>query len=862
MTSRPKFYLPVILPPLKDPSDPAAYYAAIEAQGAQVTADSPSGDGSLEITITNPTQPHPGQFTDPLPVSTVFAPTAGFVRYYPGSAILPTPGQQPSAPPPALTAADFGSVRTRIWVSNYAAFVKKPSADESLANQHVLCWLDPTTVEAAFATEVTKLKEKVLKRSWEDGGGTGTAPDRQGLEAAFLQRLMAGDAEIFVDAGTPLGSAVTTPSGDARLKLQTLFVPPDPDPSLPVEAEDFIDSGLEGLSAGTKALYAGDPQGGAQSHPLVEPSGSNVTIEFKSTFLIWDNKDSKYVPLQNNQVTLMKDNNVIVASATTDGNGQIDLTVSSLTKRDKIYFEYELSQNVKYGHRVFTENVRTESHRAGSKKYLGSGNVNTHVYLGKYQLYPKYRDFSDELSANADDEVFEKDRGNGETGDNSKVAASAAYLVTFASQKGRLLQIEESEKSFNEELEKYYREGHDGFPPGVFALLVEGDSWLDYPPAWLDIYGHLDKKLKQAQARNKFTYARFPLQHHGDRSDQMFEGDPLDADRQWHYTRDFLNEFKINLIVCSAGGNDLAEPGIGHWLINPGIGVTKPNNSPQAVPYKGCFNGPFDANGNGGYFDPFRMVTEQLSPGEITVAENMMAESFAVLLKNHPWNHYFNDKTGLDPNKVAALSSGLSNEMQAWVNAATGGGAFGESDPAKQRLDDTGKLVSTLPDFSYPPAPNGDPGQKLLDAVFDSARYTARFDQVKANWEVLLNAAGDRNISVLTHTYCYPLFKQNPTTHYGRQTGPWFAPRFAQAGIADLRVRCICMKAMIDHYVSYILDPLKQAFQGTFDYIDARALNRDETFWNDEMHLTTTGFGKVADLIYDKAVALFPQFLG
>lgn len=116
MASQPKFYLPVILPPLKDQSDPPAYYAGIEALGTQVTTDSPAGDGSIEITITSPSQLHPAdQFDEPLPVSTVFAPTAGFVRCYPGAAVLPTPDQQPSAEPTGLSPADFVSVQIRVW---------------------------------------------------------------------------------------------------------------------------------------------------------------------------------------------------------------------------------------------------------------------------------------------------------------------------------------------------------------------------------------------------------------------------------------------------------------------------------------------------------------------------------------------------------------------------------------------------------------------------------------------------------------------------------------------------------------------------------------------------------------------------
>jgi hypothetical protein len=839
MSTLPKFYLPIILPPLEDQNDPPTYYSNIQTAGVTVTADTGESDKSLEITVTNANLLHPGnQFTNPRPFATVFAPTSGFVRFYPGSTLLPTPVPGPMNPPLGLTSADFGSVVIRIWISNFVDFIKTPLADAPRANRIALGWLQPSAVETAIAAEITKLKDKVLKKAWEDGGGTGTVPDRTALETAFRQRFMAGDAEIFVSAGAELGSTVLSSSNDAQVKLQAFFEGNPTDLARAVEADDLIISGIDGLKPSAKALYKG--------HPLVQATDGNISIRFLSTFMIWDNVGEKYVPLDQKVVTLKKNEGVGVDNATTTEEGKIDLTVLSLMKRDMIYFEYEVLHET-YGDRKFTEPIATERHRAG--KHLEEGGKNNRVYLAKYAIYPKYRDFADGLAANADDEAFEDDRGNGDKDDNSKSNA-AAYLVTFASQKGRLMQIEDSEKSFREELEKHYRQGNEGVPSTIFTLLVEGDSWLDYPPAYCDIYGHLDSKLGLALARNKKTYCRFPLQHHGDRSDQMFEGDPKDEQRQWHFASDFLREYKIKLVVCSSGGNDLAEPGIGHWLINPGIGLTKPNDSPLVAPFKKCFTGNFDANGNGGYFNPFKMVEVGLTDPEPSKAEGLMQESFAILLKNHPWNHYFHDKTGLNEQTQKDLADNLDAQFNAWL----GGTQFGESNPNNQRLNEIGKLVSALPDFTYPPDPNGDPGQKLLDAVFDSARYIARFEEVKTNWRVLLEATTERDTFVITHTYCYPLFKQNPTTHYGRQTGPWFAPRFGQAKIEDLRIRCICMKALIDHYVSFILQPLKDSeeFKNTFDYVDLRKFNHDAIFWNDEMHLTTGGFGNAATAIFQK----------
>src|SRR6185295_12074338 len=124
MSAATQFYLPVILPPFKDASNPPAYYSSIKNMGVQVTVDPGGTDGSLEITITNSNLKHPSdQFDHPLPLSTVFAPTSGFARFYPGSAALPSPDGQPMAPPPGVT-GDFGSVLIRVWISDFLDLIK------------------------------------------------------------------------------------------------------------------------------------------------------------------------------------------------------------------------------------------------------------------------------------------------------------------------------------------------------------------------------------------------------------------------------------------------------------------------------------------------------------------------------------------------------------------------------------------------------------------------------------------------------------------------------------------------------------------------------------------------------------------
>lgn len=821
MTSRPKFYLPVILPPLKDPSDPAAYYAAIEAQGAQVTADSPSGDGSLEITITNPTQLHPGQFTDPLPVSTVFAPTAGFVRYYSGSAVLPTPGQQPAVPPPALTAADFGSVRTRVWVSDYAAFVKKPSADESLANQHVLIWLDPTTVEAAFAAEVTKVKEKVLKKSWEDGGGTGTVPNRQGLEAAFLQRLMAGGAEIFVDAGTPLGSAVTTPSGDARLKLQTFFVPPDPlNPTLPTAADDLIDA------ASATTLY--------DAHPVRQSANSSVGITFESTFMIWDNDQRTYIPFANKNVKLMKkvsssDNGVEINQTTTGADGSIANLQATLLKGDLIYFQYA-TQYEHYGTRDFEVDIKTETHAA--RTYL-QNNVNQHVYKAYYSFYDNYSAFIDELSDLADEEQFNEDRGNALIGDNSKESKHA--FLPGDNQHEFLETIKDSEALYKS----------DPQPAKMYTVLFEGDSWMNYPLARADIYGHLRAKLEKSLEDHGCKLIVFPLQHYGDRSDQMFAGS---GNRQWKYTADLLSEFKVDLIVCSSGGNDIAEPGIG--------------NATEYEQARKFFTD--------GYFDPQKAeddVNNELVQSEKDIFLRQVKKSFAVLLKNHRWSLYLDGQPPSAQWSEAALTAHLDAKLNDLAvelgqdpNSWLGGSGAIRQEIGKRVIQLIPGKVTTdsvtgaqTPGKVTLPGSVGDAHDLLLTAVLDATRYKDVFDSVKSNWQIILAEAKKSGIPVISHTYCYPFFNEYATSPGGggqlKVTGPWFKPRFEEANIANRRVRDICLKSVLDNYVGYVLEPLK-GFYNQFYYVDVRAENSEDARWRDEMHLRAEGFAVIAEKIY------------
>lgn len=819
MSLKPKFYLPVVLPPFKDQGNPPGYYAAMkEDLETEITAD--AGEGSLSITITNSDQLHPGdQFDQPVPFSTVFAPTAGFVSFYPGSEVVPTPLQQTFEPPPGINANDVGTLVIRVWIRNLVDFLKPASSDEPRANRIALGWLAPSTVQAAFAAEITKLKTKVLKRAWEEADGTADEPDRTDLETAFLQRFMTGQAEVFVSAGAVLGSAVSTSPHVSQVILETFFQSPDQNQASQfLEVDTFIGNALDGLSADAKALF--------DHHPLLEALNVDIGIHFQSKFLIWDNSTFTYVPFADADVRLMKVGAGELARTTTAANGLIDLTLSptaQLKKNDLIYFEYA-TFNKQFGARTFAEDIRTDSHRAGI--YLNPSHENTHEYRAKHEIFPKYISFNEQMATNIE-EKFEKDRGNfieGETTTGTLNVATGKLLRDF------------------EAFEKFYKAGSLPAANTTFNVLVEGDSWFNYPlDLDGDIYRHLDDMLRKNR-KPGITYNSIPLQHYGDRSDQMFGLDPQGELTQWHFLEDILSEYKIDLIVCSGGGNDFAEPGIG--------------NDTKLLPYKDCFTD--------GYFDPYKAANE-LHPLQLASAQRLMRKSFAALLKNHRWHFYLRgDNIANQLNKDQVFTD-LNSKLLALPEIQADEKAFGEPRLAWQQpyMEGIGtQVIANFPERFTLPNPNGDDYDKLLTSVFDAAWYEERFDSVIANLKTLLDCAKVLNIPVISHSYGYPFFNEEPTTYLGwgdPLTGPWFGPRFREAQVFDRRIQRICLKVILDNYLGSVLYPLQQNYP-LFDFVDVRNTNSKVERWRDEMHLTKHGFKEIAEAIYDKVKARFPAF--
>jgi hypothetical protein len=367
----------------------------------------------------------------------------------------------------------------------------------------------------------------------------------------------------------------------------------------------------------------------------------------------------------------------------------------------------------------------------------------------------------------------------------------------------------------------------DVLPPksATFNVLVEGDSWLNYPFAFNDIYGHLDQII-WARKKSEVTYNRIPLQHYGDRSEQMFVAVSPAADRQWHHTLDILSEYKIDLIFASGGGNDMAEPGIGNatkkqpWLTN---------------------------NFSDGYFDPF-LAKNVLDSTSMSIAEKLMRQSFAVLLQNHRWFSYFNGTTLKDEPTMTAILDPLLTALKK---------DFGPNDRILQAksLQEIGeKVIANFPQSILPSSPE----EQLINAIFDPIAFNQRFLDVKNNWMILLNEAQQRTIPVLTHGYGYPLFNEEATSTFGAEqqtwAGPWFFDRFWEANIQDRRIQKICLKVILDRFVTDVLDPLKAQYSN-FDYVDIRNLNSSIDTWRDEMHLRGSGYRKIAEQVYDAIVA-------
>lgn len=850
MNIQPKLIMPLVPPPDATQSDPVQFYPSLNAT---VDVDAPATGEGMQITIDKPDALWPdSQYSNQCKRSTVFAIAKGFVRFYPAAANLPTPDGQPMTVPPEMAGLDVGTVIQQIWFDDYRKLGTVVESQNSRTTHVAYIALDKESVRAAFTSLVASMHRKALVKSWTGAGGTGVVPDTATLRTLFADRVMSGDASVFAPLGTPIGNAAkvtvippnnSTPVAAGRFTLQTYFESSQSAQTGFTDPQDAIDSIFEVEADGVSNPY--------DKHPLVDDVP--IGVIFEATFLIWNNLSHSYEVLGGCNISLytVKDD-VQVATDTTAVDGTVTLS-ATLKRRDKIRFEANLQiNNRKVGTHTYTEFLATQTEMV--RRYLDrTTNKRSCVYQLKYRVNKGYRAFYDELRVNEKTEQFDDDRGNAEARiDNPNTDP----LDDVKSWRGRL--YINSLMDGIDECESYYAgassyapsdSGGAGDDTNAVNILFEGDSWLSYPiPTGEDksIFTHLDESIRDYYKNSIRKYHRVPLQHHGDRSDQMF-GNPTASTgkHQWHYTTEFLDEYSFKLIFLSGGGNDFAEPGL----------------SSSAADLYGAYYTPNIASQGGTMFDPDKIG---LNDPNQAMFLRKIESSFAVLLKNHPWNLYLRNRSLPANAKLAqATAAAIKNTVDGFLtnlgfNPSQLPATVGADESALEAAASIIKAQFQDTDLHFPgSAPDNYNG--LLQFLFDEVRLTQRFAQVKTELETLLTYAQGKNIKVLTHTYCYPFYNEAFTTSLGFYVaGPWFKPRFLEANITSRFVRMICLKSILDNHVRLVLAPLKTQFPLHFDYVDVRTTIEHANLWNDEMHLKEAGFTLVANEIFNYLITPRP----
>lgn len=806
MTRIPLLYFPLFVPPKKAETDPSTYYSDL----GSTALVAPEPGGSLVITFTNPQAAYPTDEVDqPMPLAALFAPTRGFLTFYPAAAALPTPDLQPLTLPANVQAQDVGTLVLRVWAADHRR-LGSTIPPGAIRPTHILIGgVRDSEAEAALAPVVAKLPERVLLKAWQDAGGSGTIPDRPGLEDAYLQRVMSNSAEIFVSAGTHIGTTTTAYDAASASTLGWVllrtFGPDQQKVLTDTEAMALLDDVFA-------ATGSGAPDSIYEDHPLILATSAEQTVHFQCQMMIWDNAltpTKNYMPFKNGQVTLLRNGQLEGPAIPTDANGNVAFT-ADLSPRDQIAFEYS-TINRYVGTRTFTTNLQTEPQRLGV--VLGAAATVVKPFRAKYDIFTDYYAFWLTLRQDEAIEKYGADRGNSQAG-----------LKSFKNQEEWLFNvIKESERN--------YRTG--AASPSHFNILYEGDSWLFYPRS-KDIYQWL-RDMISTKIKSPFEYRGFPLQHFGDRTDQMFaasapviEGPAIiSAVRQWSFTQEYLTEFPIDLIVMSAGGNDIAEPGI-------------------SVSDKNFFGGLFD----GDLFDATK-AQSWLAPDKLVIAKNLMHRSFSIMLKNHPWN-------------IAARSS-PATQKKAWdidEEAAILFGKIGKNYAGSDgpRAAIVKAVIEDFPDDLQFPYEISNNYELLLDIIYDRARLAERLELIRTNLAIMIQEAVVLGIPVVMHSCSYPFFNEQPTTvgpFYG--SGPWFVQRFVEANIRDLRLKLIALKGLVDSYTNHVINWLQDLYPDTLYCADIRKEVIDEKYWNDEMHLTSEGFERVSKKIFYEVVKACPD---
>jgi hypothetical protein len=803
MSGQPVLHFPVFLPPEKDVSDPAGYYGGLDT----VVDVNDLSDGTLEVTLTNPATLHPAtQFDAPSSFATVVAPTRGLVRYYPAAVALPTGGGQPLPLPAGLLTPDIGTIVLQIWPGDQRRMGAEREAGEPLPTHIVLGGLQRASVEAACTPEVGHLKHKALKRGWIAAHGSATIPLDPALKQDYVLQFMTGNAELYVPAGTILGTCATVddPPGTSKGWLRFgAFALDATDVATDVSADRIVADIITDARARNSTLLDG--------HPLAAVADQAAAVQFDVQAMIWDRVARAYVPFENGGITLVKkEGNAapIQYVTVTDATGLAHFQ-ANLKKRDQIAFEYDTNQKTMV-HRTFPRAITSLFRSA--KYYTNPSNVRQ--CYAKYEIADLYEAFWNTLRLGSNDEKFYDDRGNAELG---------SFVANQEDKKIKNL------KKF----EQFYIDGPATTP--TFNVLFEGDSWMDYPLA-LDTFNHLNSLFRK-HVKSSHNYNCISLQHFGDRSDQMFQIIDNMGEGQWKYTADILSEYPIDLIVVSSGGNDIAEPGIS-W-------------KDQAR---------YAAYWTDGYFDPYLASAPQgLSAADLAIAERLMKGSFAALLSNHRWNLYLSGATSqanadalLAP-KLAALGNvyGLPDASLDEIGNLVIGHFPNQLNFPPNNLNKYDDIIAGIFDQARLAQRFVDVKtnlEKLLDlACTYNIKVVTHTYAYPLFREVATSILGDGDS---------PL------------TGPWFSNRLDEAFITDRRVQKIALKSLIDNYVRLILAPIKSGatYAGMFDFADLRpvplSLNwRLADNWRDEMHLRSEPYKALAQAIYDVAAPMFTNKL-
>ena len=187
----PRFAMPIGPPPppgISPQSHYAAMAQALPPPGWQLAAMPHLG---LRLTFT----------ANNLAQRDLFAVVGGTVAFAPTGATLPIAGFEPSA--------GTGSVVLRTWPVDFATlrFRGKP-------NKVIYGNVDPASFRAAMEPHVAILKTRVLQSLWDAFPHSVDDPDLSALRRFYLDKVMLGNATVFVTGGQRIGrTAPTDPNG-------------------------------------------------------------------------------------------------------------------------------------------------------------------------------------------------------------------------------------------------------------------------------------------------------------------------------------------------------------------------------------------------------------------------------------------------------------------------------------------------------------------------------------------------------------------------------------------------------------------------------------------------------------------------